>query len=127
MNNKNILILGDLISLAVLTWIGFATHGETDWSDLPRMAATLIPMLLSWFLLTPWLGLFNESITSRPINILRIPFAMLFTAPLASTLRALWLGTAMLPLFPFILGASNALGMMLWRGFYIFIAHRIKK
>ena len=51
--NKLFLILGDLLAIAVITVIGFASHGETDTSFLPRMAATFVPMAVSWFLLAP--------------------------------------------------------------------------
>jgi hypothetical protein len=46
---------------------------------------------------------------------------------LATTLRAVWLGSTALPLFTFILGSSNALGMLVWRSIYIFIAKRFPK
>ncbi len=125
MNKKNILILGDIIAFAVLTFIGFATHGETDLSFIPRMGTTFLPLLFGWFLLAPWLGLFDEQIIANPKNLWRIILAMLFIAPLAAFLRAAWLGAAALPLFPLILGGSNALGMIVWRWIYIFVARRI--
>ncbi|MBE0672878.1 MAG: DUF3054 domain-containing protein [Anaerolineales bacterium] len=127
MNKKTILIIGDIVSLVLLTVIGFATHGETGASFIPRMGATFLPMLFSWFILTPWFGLFDEQVVEDPGNLWRIIPAMLFIAPLAATLRAAWLGAAMLPLFPLILGGSNALGMMAWRWLYVFIARRFAK
>lgn len=127
MNKKTLLIIGDIIAIAILTFIGFATHGETDASYLPRMGATFLPMLFGWFALSPWLGLSDEQIISSPKNLWRIILAMLFIAPLAATLRAAWLGAAMLPLFPLILGSSNALGIAVWRWLYIFIARRVAK
>ncbi len=125
MNKKTILIIGDIISLAILTVIGFATHGETDTSYLPRMGAVFLPMVLGWFVLTPWFGLSDEQVIANPKNLWRIILAMLFIAPLAATVRAALLGAAMLPLFPLILGSSNAIGMMVWRWAYILIARRI--
>ncbi|MBL8101592.1 MAG: DUF3054 domain-containing protein [Anaerolineales bacterium] len=127
MNKKTILVIGDIISLVLLTIIGFATHGETGASFIPRMGTTFLPMLFSWFMLTPWFGLFDEQVVEDPKNLWRIIPAMLFIAPLAATLRAAWLGAAMLPLFPLILGGSNALGMMVWRWIYVFIAMRFAK
>jgi hypothetical protein len=127
MNKKNILIIGDIISLAILTVIGFATHGETDTSYLPRMAAVFLPMVVGWFILIPWMGLFDEQIIANPKNLWRIILVMLFLAPLAATVRAAILGAAMLPLFPLILGSSNAIGMVVWRWLYIFIARRVAK
>ncbi len=124
MNKKTILILGDIISLAILTVIGFATHGETGFSFLPRMGVIWLPMLFGWFVLSPWFGLSDEQVIISPRNLWRIILVMLFVAPLAATVRAALLGAAMLPLFPLILGGSNAIGMMVWRWIYIFIARR---
>lgn len=127
MNKKSILRLGDIIAFAVLTLIGFATHGETALSFIPRMTVTFLPLLLGWFLLAPWLGLFDEQVIANPKNLWRIILAMLFVAPLAATLRAAWLGDSVIPLFALILGGSNALGIMVWRWIYIFITRPAAK
>lgn len=126
MSNKNILILGDIIALVILTVIGFATHGETNLSYLPRMAAVFFPLVFAWFALAPWNGLLDETIISIPKNLLRIPLAFLFVAPLAVVLRGAWLNAPVLPLFVLIFGASNAIGMIVWRWLYIYIARRMK-
>ncbi len=47
--NKTILILGDTLTLLIVTLIGFATHGETAISFLPRMLTTFIPLLFHGF------------------------------------------------------------------------------
>lgn len=57
MKNKTILALGDVAALAIVTFIGFATHDETGLSFLPRMMITFIPLLIGWFLLAPGFGL----------------------------------------------------------------------
>ena len=41
MSTRN-LILGDVFSVIVLTFIGFATHNELDASYLPRMGVMLV-------------------------------------------------------------------------------------
>ena len=110
------LILGDIIALAIITVVGFATHGETDISFLPRMLTTFIPLIVSWFLIAPWLGLFNAQVTSEPKQLWRPPLAMLLAAPMAAILRAAMLNAVALPLFTFILGGSAAVGMLVWRG-----------
>jgi hypothetical protein len=125
MNKKTIRIVGDIVALAILTIIGFATHGETGFSFLPRMGVIYLPMLFGWFVLSPWFGLVDDQVISDPKNLWRILLAMLFIAPLAATLRAALLGAAMLPLFPLILGGSNAIGMIVWRWAYIFTSRRI--
>ncbi len=127
MNKKNILILGDILAIAVLTLIGFATHGEFDFSFLSRMGAAFFPMLVSWFLIAPWLDLFDERVISHPQLFWRILLAMFFAAPLAVILRAALLHSAAQPLFALIFGGSNALGMLAWRGTYFFIARKAEK
>lgn len=124
MNKKTILILGDIAAFIILIVIGFASHGETGVSYLPRMAAAFFPVGLGWFLLTPWFGLFDETITGNPKSLLRIPLAFLFVAPFAVVLRSVWLGEPVSALFTLVLAATNALGMLTWRWLYILIAKR---
>jgi hypothetical protein len=112
------LVLGDIIALAIITVIGFATHGETDLSFVPRMLTTFIPLVVGWFLIAPWLGCFEAQNTSALKQLWRPPLAMLLAAPMAAILRAVMLNTVALPLFTIILGGSAALGMLLWRGLY---------
>jgi hypothetical protein len=124
MSKKSTLILGDIVTLAILIVVGFATHGETGASYLPRMVASLIPLALAWFLLSPWFGLFDETVISNPKHLLRILLVFLFAAPLAVILRSVILALPVVPIFALILGSTNAIGMMLWRGIYIFITRR---
>lgn len=121
-----ILILGDLLAIAVITVIGFVTHGETDASYLPRMAATFVPMAVSWFILTPALGLFEAERVRSTRQLWRPACGAFFAAQLAVILRGLWLNAAVLPLFGLILGAMSALGMIVWRGIWIWLEHRKK-
>jgi hypothetical protein len=115
MNKKYSLILGDGLALAILTCIGFASHGEADLSLLPRMGSTYFPVLVSWFLVAPWLGLFDHDLITNFRLLWRVPLAMLFSAPLASILRSAILQSAALPIFTLVLGLTCALGMSLWR------------
>lgn len=127
MKSKKLLVLGDILAIADLTIIGFVIHGETEASYLPRMAAAYFPVLIAWFLITPWFGLFEEPVITNPKNLWRVALAVLLAAPFAAVLRSALLNTSVPPLFVLILGGSNALGMMLWRWIYILIAQRIKK
>ena len=127
MNSKRLLVLGDILAIAILTVIGFATHGEADASYLPRMGATFFPVLIAWFLITPWFGLFEEQVITNPKNLWRIAMAVLFAAPFAAVLRSVLLNTSIPTLFVLILGGSHTLGMMAWRWVYIFITRRAKK
>jgi hypothetical protein len=99
----------------VLTIIGFATHGETAISFLPRMAALFFPFAFAWFLLAPALGLFRIEVTSTPKQLWRPALAMIFAAPLAAILRGFLLNAPVLPIFAAVLAGTSALGMVIWR------------
>jgi hypothetical protein len=122
--SKWTLIAGDIIALAIITVIGFASHGETNISFIPRMFTTFIPLVASWFLIAPWLGLFDEQTTSQPKQLWRPLLTMLLAAPMAAILRAALLNAVALPLFTIILGGSAALGMLVWRGLWYLLVHR---
>lgn len=117
-SKRALLILGDVLALLVITIIGFASHGETSLTFLPRMLTTFLPLVIGWFLLAPWFGLFDLKITAQAGQLWRPFWAMLLAAPLATTLRAALLNTVALPLFTFILGGSAALGMTVWRALF---------
>lgn len=122
---KTALIFGDCLALALVTVIGFASHGETGLSYAPRMLTTFIPLLLGWFLVAPWLGLFDMRIASDPKNLWRPPLAMSLAAPMTAILRAAMLRGFALPLFTLILGGSAALGMLVWRWIWMFASRRV--
>ena len=82
------LILGDTFAIAILTFIGFATHGEASSSFIPRMGTIFFPLLIGWFLIAPWFDLFDEQVVSNPKLLWRTLLAMFFIAPLATILRA---------------------------------------
>src|SRR5215210_5848512 len=97
--NKSILIPGDILAIALVTFIGFATHGEADVSFVPRMAAFFFPLAISWFLLAPALGLFRREITSDWKQLWRPALAALFAGPLAAVLRGFLLNAPIIPIF----------------------------
>src|SRR5512140_296064 len=119
---RSILIIGDILALLAVTFIGFASHGELAGSFLPRMAASLVPLYLGWFLLAPALGLFGgeASLTQwwRPA------FVMLFAGPFAALLRSLALGSSVIPSFAIVLMVTSAVALTLWRLAYGLVARR---
>lgn len=119
--NKSILVLGDLIAIAILTIIGFATHGEADVSFAPRMAALYFPLSISWFLLASALGLFQAEVASSPKQLWRPALAMIFAAPLAAVLRGFLLNAPVIPIFAAVLALVSALGMVSWRAVYFLL------
>lgn len=119
-----ILFAGDSLAIAILTLIGFATHGETELVFLPRMAVVFFPLVTGWFLLAPWLGLFQEEIIHNARQLWPPALAALFAAPFAAVLRGLLLNAAILPIFALVLGAACALGMFIWRASYFWATRK---
>ncbi len=116
-----IVCAGDTLAIAILILIGFATHGETGLSFLPRMSALFFPLVISWFILAPRLGLFQHEIVSDPKQLWRPALAMLFASSLAIVLRGLILNAPILPIFAVVFGTVTALGMVLWRMIWYWI------
>lgn len=127
MIKPGILYVGDILAIALITLLGFATHGETGVSFLPRLSAIFFPLTISWFLIAPWFGLFQEEITSNPKQLWRIALVILFAVPLAAILRGFILNTPSIPIFVLVLSAALALGMMIWRGLYYFFNYKMAK
>ncbi len=84
------------------------------------MLTTFIPLVVSWFLIAPWLGLFDTQIASDPKQFWRPPLAMLLASPMSTLLRAAMLNAVALPFFTIILGGASSLGMLVWRGSYAY-------
>ena len=127
-HSKSILILGDILAIGLVTIIGFATHGEAGLSFLPRMAAALFPLMVAWFLLAPWFGLFQDNVIHNARQLWRPAAAALFAAPLAAVLRGFLLNAPIIPIFAVVLGVTTAFGMILWRGVYFLLKQNpIKK
>jgi len=125
--SQQILILGDFLVIALITIIGFATHGEADISFLPRMAAAFFPLVIAWFLLAPWLGLFQDEIIHNARQLWRPALTALFAAPLAAVLRGLILNAPIIPIFAVVLASIAALGMIIWRGLYFLLKLKVSK
>ena len=118
------LYAGDILAILLLTLVGFATHGETGASFLPRMGAIFFPLIIAWFLLSPWLGLFQQEIISNPKQLWRSALSALFAVPLASDRRGFILNAPVIPIFVAVLVITTALGMALWRGIYYLLNRR---
>ena len=118
------LVLGDLITLAVITLLGFASHGELGPSFTPRILASFIPLCVGWYLLAPTIGLYDEARVSEASALWRPAFAMLFAGPLAALLRGIILNVLILPSFAVILTVTAAIGLTLWRSIWLMIRRR---
>jgi hypothetical protein len=119
MKNKNILIYGDILAFAVVTVVGFVTHGEGGLEYLPRMAAAFFPLVIAWLILAPWFELYTPSIASDLKKLWRPALAILFAAPLALVLRGLLLNAPINPIFAVVFTLTSAFGLMVWRAIHI--------
>ena len=119
--NTYVLVLGDTLAIFVVTLIGFATHGEGNVSFVPRMAAAFFPLVLSWFVFAPFLGLFLTETTSDAKQLWRPVLAMIFAGPFATVLRGLLLNAPIIPIFAVVLSVTTAFGMLVWRVTYLFL------
>ena len=119
--SKKMLFISDAVAIALVTFAGFAFHGETDASILPRFLLSYVPLTIAWFIIAPLLGLYQPEIISNPKQLWRPALAMIFAAPLAALVRANILGSMVIPVFANVLAATSALGMAVWRGIYLFM------
>ena len=122
---KYILVLGDIIAIALITFLGFASHGEAEVSFLPRMGAAFFPLIISWFILAPALGLFQEQTVIITKQLWRPVLAMMFVAPFAAVLRGLILNAPIIPIFAVVLSATSAFGILVWRGIYLLLSRKL--
>ncbi len=114
-----ILLIGDALTVAILTAIGFASHNALGSASLLRLAATFFPTLIAWLLIAPWLGLYNPQITGDPRQLWRPAWAIVLAGPLAALLRSLMLNfQPIVPLFVLVLIITSAAGMLVWRFLY---------
>ena len=121
---RSYLILGDILAILLVTVIGFATHGELGVSFIGRMSAAFFPLTVAWFLLAPFLGLFQPEIIASPKQLWRPALAMLFAAPLAAVLRGFLLNAPIIPIFAVVLASTSAFGMLVWRGMYFLLTRK---
>lgn len=112
------LLAGDLLTLALVTVAGFATHNSLGTAGL-RLLTTFVPLTLAWLLVGPWLGVYDLTLARQPRALWRPAYAVLLGAPLAGVLRGVWLGTAVLPVFVGVLAGVGALAILAWRAAYL--------
>jgi asparagine N-glycosylation enzyme membrane subunit Stt3 len=123
-NWRAALIIGDILVLALVTVAGFASHG-TAGTARTRMMTTFVPLLVSWFLVSPYLRVFDEPYVMDARQLWRPFWAMVLAGPMAAFLRGAWLNTPILPLFVVVLGGISAISLLVWRALYFIFAKRM--
>jgi hypothetical protein len=121
-----LLWIGDIVTLIILTLVGFATHGELN-VGLPRMLAIFIPLLITWLVAATPIGALRLE-TARDFRQLWRPgWAMLLATPLAVILRGLIISRPVAPIFGLVLAGSGIIAIFIWRGIFAFLAARLPK
>lgn len=124
--NRFVLIAGDIITLAVVTVIGFASHGTANTAGA-RMLTTFIPLVVAWFLVAPFLNVYKSEYVLDGIQLWRPVWAMVLAAPMAAWLRGVMLSSPVLPIFVVILGGASVAGILIWRALFWLVANRLIK
>jgi hypothetical protein len=120
-----VLAAGDVLVLALVTVYGFASHDQLGTAGA-RMLTTFVPLLISWFLVSPHLQAFDLQRAAQARDLWRPFWAMILAAPLAVFIRAVMLSTAINPIFVVIIGGVAALALLAWRAIFLFVAIRKK-
>ena len=123
------LIGGDALALLLFAWVGRSSHALSA-LDIAAGLSTAAPFIISWFLITPWFGLYRAGVSQTWQKLLpRLLLAWLVIGgPLALVLRALFLGRpipgGIIPIFALITLSITTLFMVTWRLAYIWWMHR---
>jgi len=118
-----ILIIGDVLTIALVTVVGFATHDELGTAGW-RMLTTFIPVLIAWGLVAPFLGVYDFQRVAQARQLWRPFWAAVLAAPMAGWIRGVWFGEVILPVFVFVLGGVSALAILAWRTLFWIIFFR---
>jgi hypothetical protein len=114
LQGRYVLILGDIVTLALVTVVGFASHhelGSAGW----RMLTTFLPLVIAWLAIAPHLRLFEVDSVRDARQLWRPVWGMILAGPLAAWLRGLWLKAPILPVFVLVLSGISALALLAWR------------
>ena len=109
------LAIGDAVCILLATAAGFAFHRELEASAASRFAATFVPFLASWWLAAWLAGTYAPGRAGGRAGVVRVFAAAALAAPLASVLRAAWLGTAVIPVFVLVMGSVVGGLLLVWR------------
>ncbi len=110
---SNILIIGDFLTLLVVTLIGFANHNSQI--DVRRIFANWLPLCLAWSMAAPILGLWNAKQMPFQKSWWRLIWAAILSVPLAVVIRGFILNTPTIGIFVLVMVAFSTLGLFIWR------------
>jgi hypothetical protein len=125
-NRENVVLwVGDLITVVVLTAIGFASHDQLG-AQSTRIAATFFPVLLSWLFVAWPSGLLSAEQAVQPRSLLRAAWAMILAGVLATILRGFMLNRPVPPIFAAVLAGSAVIAILAWRSIFLLLKRLLK-
>jgi hypothetical protein len=116
-----LLISGDLVTFALVTAAGFATHRELGTAPLVRILAVFLPLLAGWLAILPFSRLYDLEIVSDVRQLWRPFWAMVVCMPFAMWLRSAWLNTTVIPVFVLVMAGISALAILAWRAVFVWL------
>lgn len=122
-SEPGILLVGDILTLALVTVLGFARHEELNTAGV-RLLSTFVPLLVAWILVSPHLLVFDAGRAGNARQLWRPFWAMVLAAPLAAFLRGIWLNAPILPVFVIVIGGVSSVALLAWRGLYYLVFAR---
>ena len=121
------LVGGDVASFLAFAMIGLASHrGLASIINIPDVAITAAPFAFGWFILAPFTGVFNPTITSRPRSMLtRTALTWVAACLIGLAGRALINQSGVPPLtFALITFTTILLILSAWRGGFAWFTGR---
>lgn len=114
-------LIGDTLAYALVTALGFATHGLLSTSPAWRFLATFLPFLGAWLLAAFAVGAYRTATFISARQLWRPAIAALLAAPLGAVVRGAWLGAPVLPIFVGIMGVVSIAAVLAWRGLHLIV------
>jgi len=108
------LLGGDILTLAIVTLFGFASHGILGSVGM-RLLTTFLPVTAAWLLVAPHIGALDPDNLGDLRHLWRPFWAMILAAPLAAWIRGAWLNQPIIPVFVVVLGGGSAMALLCWR------------
>jgi short subunit fatty acids transporter len=129
-NRLILLVIGDFVAMFFIVLVGRVSHAFSA-ADFLGGLWVAAPFIISWFLVTPWFGLFRPAVSQHWRSLApRLLLAWcILGLPLAMVLRALFLGRSIpegiVPVFALVMLGTTTVTMLLWRLVYIWLFHRL--
>lgn len=112
-----LLVLGDALTLVLVTLFGFASHGELGSAGW-RMLTTLLPAALAWVAIAPFVGVYQVEKLASWRGLWRPLYAGLLAGMLATVLRGIWLNRPIIPVFALVMAGVCGAALLVWRLVY---------